>query len=57
MRHKLFERTRAAYDEAGMYHDVKWFLLSVDDEAVVSDVERLLAVKRRPNRRTGFSGK
>lgn len=57
MRQELSERTRAAYDEAGIYHDGKWVLLSVDDEVVVSDVERPLAVKRRPNRRTGFSGK
>lgn len=48
MRHELSEKTRAAYDEARTYHDGKWVLLSVDDEVVVSDVERLLAVKRRP---------
>ena len=47
-RHELSERTRAAYDEVRTYHDGKWLLLSVDDETITSDAERLLAVKRRP---------
>ena len=39
MRHELSERTRAAYDEAEIYHDGRWVLLCVDDETIVSDVE------------------
>ena len=50
VRHELSVRTRKSYDEATTYHDGKWLLLSVDDEDIVSDVERLLAVKRRPKR-------
>lgn len=48
IRHELSARTRKEYDEATTSHDGKWLLLSVDDEAIVADVERLLAVKRRP---------
>ena len=44
-RHELSERTRAAYDEVRTYHDGKWLLLSVDDETIASDAERLLALK------------
>jgi hypothetical protein len=48
IRHKLSVRTRKEYDEATTYHDGKWLLLNVDNEDIVADVERLLAVKRRP---------
>jgi len=50
LRHELSGRTRKSYDEATTYHDGKWLLLNVDDEDVVIDVERLLAVKRRPKK-------
>ena len=48
IRRELSAKTRKEYDEVKTYHDGKWFLLSVDDEPIVADVERLLAVKRRP---------
>jgi len=48
IRETLSVETRRAYDEATTYHDGKWLLLTVDNEAVVGDIERLLAVKRRP---------
>ncbi len=49
-RHELSTRTRKSYDEAKTYRDGKWLLLTVDDEDTISDVERLLAVKRRPKK-------
>jgi len=53
IRHELSVRTRKAYDKAPTYHDGKWLLLSVDEKDIVDDVERLLAVKRRPkNKKT-----
>jgi hypothetical protein len=48
IRDKLSERTQEAYDKAKTYHDGKWVLLTVDADDVVADVERLLAVKRKP---------
>ncbi len=48
IRNKLSERTQKAYDKANTYHDGKWVLLSIDADDVVAEVERLLAVKRKP---------
>ncbi len=39
---------RQKYVDATTYHDGKWLLLDVDSDDVLRDVERLLAVKRRP---------
>ncbi len=38
----------AAYDSATTYHDGKWVFFAVENDDTVRDVERLLAVKRRP---------
>jgi len=48
IRDKLSERTQEAYDRAKTYHDGKWVLLTVDADDVIADLERLLAVKRKP---------
>ena len=48
MREKLSSRAQKEYDKATTYHDGKWLFLSVDTDKVVDDVERLLAVKRKP---------
>lgn len=50
IRHELSELSRKAYDDATTYHDGKWLLLTIDADAVVADVERLLFVKRRPRK-------
>ncbi len=47
-RNSLSHYVQRAYDEATTYHDGKWVLLTIDSAAVVDDVMRLLAVKRRP---------
>jgi hypothetical protein len=49
IRDKLSERTQEAYDKAKTYHDGKWILLNVDADDVITDLERLLAVKRKPS--------
>ncbi len=51
IRDKLSSRTEKGYDKAKTYHDGKWLLLGVDNDKVVDDVERLLAVKRKPKNR------
>jgi hypothetical protein len=48
VRDELSSRTQKEYDKATTYHDGKWLLLSVGTDKVVDDVERLLAVKRKP---------
>jgi hypothetical protein len=47
-RNDLARDVLRAYDGATTYHDGKWLLLAIDSAAVVDDVMRLLAIKRRP---------
>jgi len=54
IRGELSVRTQEGYDRATTYHDGKWLVISADADDVVADVERLLAVKRRPKpKKTG----
>ena len=48
IRDELSTRTRQDYEKATTYHDGKWLLLTVDAGDVLADVEKLLAVKRKP---------
>lgn len=41
----------AAYDAARTYHDGKWIMFEPTDESLFDDFMRLLAIKRRPNRK------
>lgn len=40
-----------AYDSAQTYHDGKWVMFQPEDTNYVADYVRLLAIKRRPNRK------
>ena len=44
----LSKRAWEDYMKATTYHDGKWLLLTVDAGDVLADVEKLLAVKRKP---------
>ena len=39
------------YDEAQTYHDGKWVMFEPTNTAELDDYMRLLAVKRKPNRK------
>jgi hypothetical protein len=39
-----------AYAGATTYHDGKWLALAVDHDEILADIEKLLAVKRKPKR-------
>ena len=39
------------YDDTHTYHDGKWLFLPLHDDLVWDDVQRLLRIKRRPNRK------
>lgn len=39
------------YDEAKTYHDGKWIMFKLTDSSLFPDMERLLLIKRRPNRK------
>ncbi len=51
IRHEISSGTMRLYDGARTYHDGKWLLLDVSSETVLSDIEKLLTVKRRPVKR------
>jgi hypothetical protein len=44
----LSRTVREAYKKATTYHDGKWLALSVERDGILSDIERLFAIKRRP---------
>jgi len=39
---------KQAYDEATTYHDGKWALFTVNNSALLNDLQSLLSVKRKP---------
>ncbi len=45
---ELSPAVRDAYMNATTYHDGKWLALVLDSDEVQADIERLLAVKRKP---------
>jgi hypothetical protein len=47
-RNELSAATRQAYDSATTYHEGKWLCLRASNTSTLRDVQRLLAVKRRP---------
>lgn len=46
----LSKLTRKEYDRATIYHDGKWVLLTINNDKVVEDVRKLLAIKRKPKK-------
>lgn len=48
IRESLSQYTRGEYDKAATYHDGKWVLFSINNDRVIEDVVRLMALKRRP---------
>lgn len=41
---------RELYDATETFHDGKWLMLPLEDESLFSDLEKLLLIKRKPNR-------
>jgi predicted RNA-binding protein with PUA-like domain len=46
----LSASTQNKYNEATIYHDGKWVLLTINSEEVMADVMRLLEIKRKPKK-------
>lgn len=42
--------TLKVYDGATTFHDGKWIMFELKDASLFSDMERLLSIKRKPNR-------
>ena len=43
--------TRKQYEQTETYHDGKWLMLMPRDASQYADIEKLLRIKRRPNRK------
>lgn len=39
------------YDESTTYHDGKWMMFKLTDTSLFSDMEKLLLIKRKPNKK------
>lgn len=49
---ELFSKeVQMLYDEATTYHDGKWIMFELKNTGLFSDIERLLQIKRQPNRK------
>ncbi len=48
---ELGSRVREAYLAATTYHDGKWLAVVVDSDEVLTDMKRLLTIKRKPKPR------
>ena len=46
----LTPETQRIYDEATTFHDGKWVMFKLTDTALFKDMEKLLAIKRKPNK-------
>lgn len=51
IRNELSAETQRIYDGATTYHDGKWVMFELNDTSLFSDMEKLLAIKRNPNRK------
>ena len=50
-RESFSEEVRTVYDNATTYHDGKWMMFELKDTSLFNDMERLLFIKRKPNRK------
>ena len=50
-RENLSAEVMRIYDEADVYHDGKWVMFFPKDDSMTGDFMKMLALKRRPNRK------
>lgn len=50
-RQEYSEIVQAFYDEATTYHDGKWVMFEMTDTSLFADLEKLLLIKRKPNKK------
>ncbi|GAB6110067.1 DUF3788 domain-containing protein [Fusibacter bizertensis] len=43
--------TQSIYDKSTTYHDGKWMMFELTDTSLFDDLKKLLAIKRRPNKK------
>lgn len=42
---------QSVYDDSKTYHDGKWMLFELTDLSLLDDIQKLLQIKRRPNKK------
>ena len=50
MREMFYNAAQKIYDETTTFHDGKWLMFELKDTSLFNDIERLLSIKRKPNR-------
>ena len=50
MREMFSNSAQKIYDETTTFHDGKWLMFELKDTSLFNDIERLLSIKRKPNR-------
>lgn len=50
LREAFSNETQKIYDETATFHDGKWLMFELKDTCLFNDMERLLSIKRKPNR-------
>ena len=50
MREMFSNVAQKIYDETTTFHDGKWLMSELKDTSLFNDIERLLSIKRKPNR-------
>lgn len=50
-RNNYSETAQKLYDESETFHDGKWLMVELTDTSLFPDMEKLLHIKRRPNRK------
>lgn len=45
------DEVRSIYDAATIYHDGKWVMLEVSDDYLVDDIEKMIIIKKKPNKK------
>lgn len=50
-RDKYSPEVQHIYDEATTYHDGKWMMFELSDTSLFPDMEKLLKIKRKPNKK------
>ena len=50
MREMFSNAAQKIYDETTTFHDGKWLMFELKDTSLFNDIQRLLSIKRKPNR-------
>ena len=50
MREMFSNAAQTIYDETTTFHDGTWLVVELKDTSLFNDIERLLSIKRKPNR-------